>query len=183
MNSELTFDKAITLSNDLIQAVESGVLTEKEASIQLASIIASTNGARGFFVALLTGTSSLSENIPQSFIEVFKEQPEIICDLLTKNLVMSATMVVTHNRNGDEAMAANSRAVNVKTKQIIKRLNTDVMAEHLNAMEDAVAHSLKSDIDPSPSRYAPFLVRWRYDAEQLQLAQKSLSEENALTSS
>src|SRR4051812_1828756 len=109
MNLEnLTFDKAISLSTDLIYSVETGEVSAAKAVEHLNAIVSSTNGARGFFVALLTGESALSSNLPEEFIDSFRIHSDIVCDLLTKNLIMSATMAITHRRNDDAKMEANS---------------------------------------------------------------------------
>jgi hypothetical protein len=178
-NANLTFDRAISMSTDLIYSVDSGEITPAAAVEHMDSIVSSTNGARGFFVALLTGESKLSDNLPQEFIEVFKKHPEIICDLLIKNLIMSATMAVTHNRNGDAKMEASSRSVNQKTKNIIQRLDNEAMGRHILSMTDAIHHKLTTGEDEHGSDYSPFLQRWRYDGEQLNQGLLSLSEISA----
>ncbi len=178
MDESLTFDRAISLSTDLIYSLESGEITALESVQHLDSIVGTTNGARGFFVALLTGESALSKDVPEPFIDVFKNHPEITCDLLIKNLIMSATMAVTHERNGDENMKANSLSVNRKTIDIINRIDTEAMARHILSMADAIQHKLTTGEDDHGSDYSPFLQRWRYDAEQLKQALKSLADLN-----
>jgi hypothetical protein len=176
IDANLTFDRAISLSTDLIYTVDCGEVSPADAVEHLNSIVSSTNGARGFFVALLTGESALSKDVPEAFIEVFKNHPEIICDLLIKNLIMSATMAVTHNRNHDAKMEASSLAVNQKTKNIIQRLDNEAMARHILSMTDAIVHKLATGEDDHGSDYSPFLQRWRYDADQLKHALASLAE-------
>lgn len=172
----LTFDKAISLSNDLLYAVETGETTPESAAEHLNSIVSSINGARGFFVALLTGESKLSNDVPEEFLDAFRKHADIVCDLLTKNLIMSATMIITHRRNGDPAMEANSHSVNEKTKRIIRRLDNEAMARHLLSMADAIKHKLQTGEDDHGSDYSPFLQRWRYDAEQLKQGLVALSD-------
>jgi hypothetical protein len=174
----LTFDKAISLSTDLIYSVETGEVSAADAVEHLNSIVSSINGARGFFVALLTGESKLADDVPEPFIDAFRSHADIVCDLLTKNLIMSATMAITHRRNGDAKMEANSLAVNEKTKRIIRRLDNEAMARHLLSMTDAIQHKLKTGEDDHGSDYSPFLQRWRYDAEQLKAGLVALSELN-----
>ncbi|RTL43836.1 MAG: hypothetical protein EKK48_08820 [Candidatus Melainabacteria bacterium] len=174
----ITFDRAISLSNDLIYSVEKGEVTPAEAAEHLNSIVSSINGARGFFVALLTGESALSNDLPEQFLDAFRKHSDIVCDLLTKNLIMSATMMVTHRRNGDAQMEANSRSVNEKTKRIIRRLDNEAMARHLLSMTDAIKHKLQTGEDDHGSDYSPFLQRWRYDGEQLKEGLAALSDLN-----
>lgn len=179
MNSNnLTFDKAISVSTDLIYSVETGETTAESAVEHLSNIVASTNGARGFFVALLTGESNLANDLPEPFLNAFREHADIVCDLLVKNLIMSATMAITHNRNGDFNMEVQSLAVNDKTKKIIRRLDNEAMARHILSMTDAIKHKLQTGDDEHGSDYSPFLARWRYDAEQLKFGLKALSELN-----
>ncbi|MBI2810937.1 MAG: hypothetical protein HYX67_08935 [Candidatus Melainabacteria bacterium] len=172
----LTFDKAISLSTDLIYSVETGEVSAADAVEHLNTIVSSTNGARGFFVALLTGESALSNDLPEEFIDSFRSHSDVVCDLLTKNLIMSATMAITHRRNDDAKMEASSLAVCEKTKRIIRRLDNEAMARHLLSMTDAIQHKLQTGEDDHGSDYSPFLQRWRYDAEQLKQGLVALSE-------
>ncbi|HEY9679020.1 MAG TPA: hypothetical protein V6C76_13505 [Drouetiella sp.] len=172
----ITFDRAISLSTDLIYAFERGESTIENASEHLDKIVSTANGARGFFVALLTGESNLANNLPPEFIDVLKSHPDVVCDLLVKNLVMSATMAVTHERNGDKKSADGSRSVNSKTKSIICRMDCSEMTRQIHSMKDAIQNKVQTGTDDHPSEYAPFLARWRYDAEQLKEALTALSE-------
>ncbi len=172
----LTFDRAISLSNDLIYSVETGEVTAAAAAEHLNTIVSSINGARGFFVALLTGETALSKALPEEFLEAFRQHPDIVCDLLTKNLIMSATMAITHRRAGDAKMEANSKSVSEKTKRIIRRLDNEAMARHIISMTDAIQHKLQTGDDDHGSDYSPFLQRWRYDAEQLKEGLQALSD-------
>jgi len=67
MNTALTFDQAINASADLIDAIDSGATSAAEALPQLNQIMQSANGARGFFVSLLTGDSALSKIYQMSY--------------------------------------------------------------------------------------------------------------------
>lgn len=174
MAPELTFDQAIMRSNDLIYAVDSGEISASDAVPQLDVILASSNGARGFFVALLTENYNLADKVPAEFIQSFSQHPEIVCDLLAKNLVMSSTMSVTHERNSDREMASKSRLVRDKTSRIISQLNTESMRKFIHLVNIAIDQRLARQIDES-NQYAAFLARWNYDDEQLAEAKIAIS--------
>ena len=180
MNAELTFDKAITLSANLIEAIDAGQITAAEALAPLNEIMQSTNGARGFFVSLLTGDSAFSENIPDELVTACKNNSEIVYDLLAKNAVMSSCTAYQHLQSGDPESAGKSAAVAKKSLAIINKLNCAGMKSTMEAMISAIENKIgpnsESGAVDESLHYAPFLARWRYSNEQLDHARSIIAQ-------
>jgi hypothetical protein len=175
----MTFDVAIAKSNHLIEQVGTGELSAEDALPELLTITQSMNGARGFFVAFLTGDSQLSENPPAQFYQAFKQNKEIVYDLLAKNVVMSSATAHTHLMNNDPAAAEKSMAVARKTLTIIKNLNDSVISDTMKLMSEALEKQINdgdSAGDSELPQYVPFLRRWRYSKEQLDHVRNVLAQ-------
>jgi hypothetical protein len=84
--------------------------------------------------------------------------PEIVSELLVKNLAMSSAMVLTHRRRDDETMAKQSERVRERSRQLIASLGLPEFAEKLAQL--LVAAQTGEGI------YQSFLDRWNYDPEQ-----------------
>ena len=105
---KFSFPEAVSLAEELLGAIERQELTGQAVREKVGMLVSSVAGARGFFVAYLTGTFAVSDEPSQPILSAFEDNAEIVCDLVAKNLVMSTTMSVTHERNGDR-LAADDR--------------------------------------------------------------------------
>ncbi len=106
----VTFQEAIALTQSLLSRIEAGV-SPAEIEAGIAELVKSENGARGFFVTYLTSDGNLADNPSPEVVRALQSSPEIVAELLVKNLAMSAAMAVTHRRNGLEEMAQGSDRV------------------------------------------------------------------------
>jgi hypothetical protein len=179
VTAELTFDVAIAKSNQLIEQVGSGEISAEDALPQLLTITQSMNGARGFFVALLTGDSKLSEDPPAPFYQAFKQNREIVYDLLAKNVVMSSATAYTHLMNQDPVSAEKSMSVARKTLTIMGNLNDSLMDDTMALMSEALEKQISEGDNTGDSelpQYVPFLRRWRYSKEQLDHVRNVLAQ-------
>ena len=162
-----SFPDAIAKTQALMQQMQELQLSETEIESAIANLVRSQAGARGFFVAYLTGELPLADNPTEGVINGLKSSSATVSDLLVKNVAMSAGMRLTHLRNKDEIAAAGSQQVNDRTINLIQRLQ---MAEI-----EAEIRELQSTIIKGEGSYQKFLTRWGYDEEQLEEIKKVIS--------
>ncbi len=157
----ISFPDAIELTNTLVDRLEAGALTETEVKATITSLVQSHNGARGFFVGYLTNNSKIVDKPSDATIEALKSAPEIISDLLVKNLAMSAAMTIVHRRNNDLKMMESSAIVYQRSASTIEKLQLETIAKLLKELHQTL-------VDGEGS-YQDFLQRWGYDREQLEV--------------
>ena len=96
-----------------------------------------------------------------------RSSPEIVSELLVKNLAMSAAMALTHRRNQNEEMAESSERVRQRTTHLIKQIQLDSVSDKLQQLRESVI--------TGTGHYQAFLERWEYDPQQKQMIQQVLS--------
>ncbi len=159
MNENISFAEAISCSEDLIKAIHSGELKQSALVSAISTLISTENGARGFFVTYLTDdVYGTADNVIDEVLEALKSSPEVVNDLLVKNIAMSTAMELTHRRNKDEDMAAGSQRVQQRTFNLIKSLGTHEIKLKVQELE--------SSLENNAGVYQDFLERWQYDDEQ-----------------
>lgn len=142
---------------------------EEQAIAQAVSaLVQSKPGARGFFVAYLTGDQPPPSPPHPAVVTGLKRAPEQTTDLLTKNLAMSTAMALTHRRQGSDAMAQQSAQVRSRTLDLIEALQMPALAQSLMALRDSAASA--------DGTFEAFLTRWGYDEEQRQHIKASADE-------
>jgi hypothetical protein len=166
------FAMAIAQTESLMTRIEAGNLNTEEIEKAIASLVESQDGARGFFVAYLTSELAFADNPSIEIINALKSSPQIVSELLVKNLAMSAAMAVTHRRNKDEEKAQNSERVCRRSANLIQQINLDLVNLKLRELEASVASREGS--------YQDFLQRWGYDSEQRQAIQEAIAVLNYL---
>jgi hypothetical protein len=154
----LSFEAAIAQTQHLLDTMEQGTLSEVEIEAAIAQLVATPNGARGFFVTYLTDERSIADQPSPSVLHGLQSAPEGVADLLTKNLAMSSAMAIAHRRNQNEPLAKGSDRVRSRTLTIIQQLNSADLIEKLQ--------QLQASLEQEAGVYAAFLTRWGYDAEQ-----------------
>lgn len=164
--SDITFEGAIALTQSLLGQMEALTLSPAEISAILTDLVKSENGARGFFVTYLTSEGSLADHPSQEVVQALRSSPDIVGELLAKNLAMSAAMALTHRRNGNEEMAQSSEQVRDRTAHLIKLVQLDAVYERCRKLLESAATGEGS--------YKAFLERWGYDAQQRQLMCQAL---------
>ena len=168
MDKSLSFPDAIASTQDLMEQMLENHLSESEIEKAIANLVSTQAGARGFFVAYLTSDLPLADNPTPGVIKALKSSPDVVSDLLVKNVAMSAAMKITHLRNNDETAASGSERVNRRTINSIQQLK---MAE----VEKEV-RELQSTIIKGEGSYQKFLTRWGYDREQRAKIAETISE-------
>ncbi|KJH69989.1 hypothetical protein [Aliterella atlantica] len=167
-NEPLTFESAIALSQSLLLQVDSGKLSEAEIGSQIAELVKTENGARGFFVTFLTSNSSLADNPTDAVIQALRSSPEEVAELLVKNLAMSTAQELFHHRRQAEEMVHGSQQVQMRTANLIKLVDLDEVKERSQQLIDSAT--------TGEGKYKAFLERWNYDAEQKQLICAALQQ-------
>jgi hypothetical protein len=163
---DLSFEQAIALTQDLMAQMEAGTLSAEAEAQAIAALVASENGARGFFVTYLTSDSALADAPSEAVVKALQSSPDTVAELLVKNVAMSSAMAIAHRRNQDEAMAQGSERVSRRTTDLIRRLHLPLVAEK--------AQQLRDSAKTGSGAYAEFLNRWRYDDEQRAVIQAAL---------
>jgi hypothetical protein len=162
----ISFENAIALTQSLMSAIEQGNLSESDFASTIASLVASENGARGFFVTYLTDSRLLADQPAEEVVVALRSSPEIVSELLVKNLAMSTAMILAHTRSQNLDLAKGSERVQRRTTHLIKQ--TQLAQVH------AKIHSLLESIALGAGQYQSFLDRWGYDAEQKQAIAQGL---------
>jgi hypothetical protein len=168
ISESIAFQEAIAATQSLLEEMETSRSSDREINEAIASLVKSTNGARGFFVTYLTDDRNFADSPADFVIEALKSSPEIVSELLVKNVVMSAAMAVVHRRNNDENMAQGSDRVCRRSINLIQQLQLDEITNKLKQLQQSMTTS-KGD-------YAEFLQKWGYasDREQIQAIQEAI---------
>jgi hypothetical protein len=165
---EITFQQAIEVTQRLMTQLEQGDLAEAEAASTIAQLVRSENGARGFFVTYLTDDRSIADHPSPQLVEALQSSPEIVSELLVKNVAMSTGMAITHRRNQNAEMAQGSDRVRRRTVQLIELAQLPTVVEK--------AQKLYESTVTGQGEYQAFLDRWQYDAEQRQAIQNAMKQ-------
>ncbi len=164
----ISFPDAIAFTQSLMEKITAGKLAEAEIQEQVSSLVSTSNGARGFFVAYLTSDSVLADNPSSGVLQALQNCPDLVSDLLVKNVAMSAAMAITHRRNQDEIAAAGSDRVKERTMNLIKKLAMESVNRELVALKESVTNPKGS--------YDKFLNRWGYDTEQKEVINQTINK-------
>lgn len=162
----ISFEEAIALTQSILAEMEQGTLSESEIDRTIAALAASENGARGFFVTYLTDPHSLGDHPSDGVVQGLRSSPEIVSDLLVKNLAMSTAMILTHTGNQNLDMAEGSERVQRRTTHLIQQIQL--------AQVQTKIHSLLESLASGAGQYQSFLERWGYDAQQKQAIAQAL---------
>ncbi|MEG3436296.1 hypothetical protein V0288_04120 [Pannus brasiliensis CCIBt3594] len=154
----ITFEMAIERSSELLNEVDN--LDPATVQREITELVATQNGARGFFVIYLPSDIPFADAPTPETIEALKTSPEIVGELLVKNLAMSTAMGVFHRRNADEETARGSDRVRERTAALIESLKSPEIGEKLQR--------LRETLETGSGEYERFLDRWGYDREQRQ---------------
>ena len=164
--SSLSFEQAIAYCQDLLTQIDQHQIDDADLETAIAQLVATENGARGFFVTFLTANDfPPADQPPPPILNGLQTAPAIVGELLVKNLAMSAAMAVHHHRNQDPQSAQGSTQVCRRSQTLIQSLQLPGVAEKLAELE----RSLNGEGD-----YQAFLTRWGYDNEQKQAIRAAL---------
>ena len=152
----ISFEAAIAYTEKLLQSVDE--LTDLEFQQVIADLIATTNGARGFFVRYLTQDWAIGDRQTEAVVKALKSVPIPASELIIKNLAMSTAMAIAHRRAGNETQAQGSDRVAARSTALIQLINLDEITR--------IASQMQKSAQTGEGAYAEFLNKWGYDAEQ-----------------
>jgi len=160
----MTFEEAIAYTETLLSQQELG---EGQLEIEIAKLVQTQNGARGFFVCFLTGEWQLADSPSIEIIRALRTAPNAIAELLVKNLAMSTAMEIYHQRvdNIEQAQGSN---------RVVKR--TTLLITKLDLLEvRTIAKRIRESAIFNTGEYVTFLDKWGYDTEQKQAIAHALN--------
>lgn len=163
----VTFEAAIALAEALLSQMQQGNISEATIETTVAKLVCSENGARGFFVTYLTDPQSPADHPSNAVIRALQSSPEIVSELLVKNLAMSAAMAMTHRRNQNTEMADGSDRVRSRTAHLIQLVQLPEVSQK--------AQKLLESATTGTGEYQGFLDRWGYDTAQRQVIQQTIA--------
>ena len=138
-------------------AWEGGELSDEILADRVSELLATREGARGFFVISLASDSPLMDRLPEPLVLTFRTAGETVIDLIVRNLAMSTAMTLHHQRQGDEKQQIGSERVTARCLDLLRLLDPNKVKKRLERLLEAI----KGEGDD-----VVFLKRWGYDNEQ-----------------
>ncbi|MFM7695652.1 MAG: hypothetical protein ACKO6G_03140 [Vulcanococcus sp.] len=152
-----SFPQAMEIAAQWLALWENGELSDEVMADRVAELVASRDGARGFFVVSLAGDSPLMDRLPEAVVMALRAAGEGVVDLTARNLAMSTAMALHHQRQSDPAQKAASERVSARCRDLLRLLEPGAVRHRLEQLLAAT----RGDGDD-----VAFLDRWGYDAEQ-----------------
>ena len=153
-----TFQQAMEITAAWLQQWENEEISDEVLADRVGEIVASRDGARGFFVVSLAGDSALMDRLPDAVAGQLREAGAGVVDLSVRNLAMSTAMALQHRRNGDATQQAGSERVTVRCTELLRLLEPALVKERLEQLLAASLDNQGEDVS--------FLEKWGYDSEQ-----------------
>ena len=153
-----TFQQAMEITAQWLGLWESGELSDEVLADRVGELVASRDGARGFFVVSLAGDCPLMDRLPEPLVLQLGAAGDGVVDLSARNLAMSTAMALHHQRAGDAPQQAASERVAVRCTELLRLLPSALVRQRLEMLLAAAAHASGEDV--------AFLERWGYDAQQ-----------------
>ena len=142
---------------------ENGELSDEVLADRVAELVASRDGARGFFVISLAGDGPLLDRLPEALVLQLRLAGAAVVDLSARNLAMSTAMALHHARQGDGEQRAGSLRVQARCTELLRQLDPALVKLRLEALLIAAQAG-----DGAGAEDLAFLERWGYDQEQRQ---------------
>jgi len=152
-----TFQQAMEITAQWLELWEHGELSDEVLADRVAELVASRDGARGFFVVSLAGDCPLMDRLPETLLLQLRLAGEGVVDLSARNLAMSTAMTLHHQRAGDSGQQGASERVQARCTELLRSLEPQAVKERLEILLAATA---------GQGEDVAFLDRWGYDAEQ-----------------
>jgi len=165
----VSFEDAIALTQDLMAKMENDAISPSQVQETITNLVATSNGARGFFVTYLTAESPLADSPSDAVLTALKTAPELVSELLVKNVAMSTAMAITHRRQENESLAQGSDRVQRRSIHLIQQLNHDLIQQQAQQMRES-ALTGKGEAEVA------FFQRWGYDNQQRNAIAQALTQ-------
>jgi|694.fasta_scaffold00945_25 hypothetical protein len=154
----VSFAAAMERTAEWLAAWEAGEVSDEVLADRVGALVASRDGARGFFVVALTGEGPLMDRLPEPLVLQLRAAGEGVVDLTARNLAMSSAMALAHGRAGDAERQAGSERVLARSRDLLRLLEPAPVKRYLEALLMAAR-----DCD---GEEVAFLDRWGYDDGQ-----------------
>jgi len=155
--AEPTFQQAMEITAQWLSLWENGELSDEVLADRVAELVASRDGARGFFVVSLAGDCPLMDRLPEALLVQLRLAGVGVVDLSARNLAMSTAMALHHQRASDGAQQAASERVQTRCTELLRSLDPAAVKARLETLLEAT-RGAGDDV--------AFLDRWGYDAAQ-----------------
>ncbi len=166
MTNGIRFAAAIELTQQFVLQLQDGALTPEQVQSFVADLVATQEGARGFFVGYLTNGLGVVDKVDPGIILGLQTHPAVVADLLVKNLAMSTAQNIHFLRENQTDMAANSATVAKRSRQLIDAVKMPEIR--------VVAQQIIDAVQTGAGEYGEFLERWGYDVEQQKAIEQAL---------
>ena len=157
MDTPIGFREAMALASQWLEEWEQDELSDEVLSERVGDLVASRDGARGFFVVAMAGEGPLMDRMPEALIQSLRLAGEGVVDLTARNLAMSTAMALHHERNQDRVAALASQRVSERSRALLRLLEPNLVKLRLETLL-AGTRGEGQDVE--------FLERWGYDEEQ-----------------
>ena len=161
-----TFEQSINAAMIWCKAWEAGNLSDEVLADRIGELIATKEGARGFFAISLSSDCPLMDRLPDPVIFQLRNLGESIVELTVKNLAMSSAMTLQHERKNNSEHLFGSKRVTRRCIELLKLLETNSVKKHLESLLSGTM---------GEGNYAEFLNRWGYDEGQKIAISKSIN--------
>ena len=163
-SAEPSFQQAMEITAVWLQQWEHEEISDEVLADRVGEMVASRDGARGFFVVSLAGDSALMDRLPDPLVGQLRSAGENVVDLSVRNLAMSTAMALHHQNAGDAAQQAGSERVTARCIELLRLLDPQQVKQRLEQL-------LEGCDDRGDD--AAFLKRWGYDSDQKQAIRDS----------
>jgi hypothetical protein len=154
-----SFAQAMEITAQWIGLWEGGELSDEVLADRVGELVASRDGARGFFVVALAGDSALMDRLPEPLAQGLRLAGSGVVDLTARNLAMSTAMAEQHDRQGDDQQRGRSLRVQRRCAELLRVLEPVAVKKRLDVLLAATA---------GEGEDTAFLERWGYDGVQVQ---------------
>ena len=152
-----TFQQAMEITAQWLALWENGELSDEVLGDRVAELVASRDGARGFFVVSLAGDGPLMDRLPEPLLLQLRLAGAGVVDLTARNLAMSTAMALHHQRAGDGAQQGASERVQARCTDLLRGLEPQAVKQRLETLLAATVGEGEDVV---------FLDRWGYDTDQ-----------------
>ena len=154
-----SFEQALEITAQWLRLWEEGELSDEVLADRVAEMVATRDGARGFFVVSLAGDCPLMDRLPEALVMQLRAAGEGVVDLNVRNLAMSTAMTLHHQRQHDNEQKGRSERVALRCLELLRLLDPEAVKQRLEILL-AATQGHGEDV--------AFLDRWNYDEEQRQ---------------
>lgn len=169
----LSFEDALETAPRFCQTLQ-----DEESPTGLENLLATSAGARGFFVHWLTNedyTRADRDPAPAPLADALQRAPTEVTDVMVMNVIMSAATTVAHDRAGRAEEAHSSGRTLARAQLLARSLSPSTpllrtgLAAVVSALSEEDAGTAGDAVEKeTEDAWINFLQRWQYDDEQLE---------------